>query len=140
MGCVTDDPGLTREGPSRPGTLERAFLEVLWSRDAPTSAREVQADCAERKLAYATVRTVLERLVRKGLVTRTRDGRSWSYQAAGRREEFVAELMMQALQLTTDRDAALAYFARSVTPDEADTLRDALDDSGSSSGGRRSQG
>lgn len=118
-----DDGG---SGPARLGSLERAFLEVLWSRDAPSLAREVQAECADRNLAYATVRTVLDRLARKGLVRRLRTGRSWSYEAAGTRESFVAELMLQALQLTGDRDAALAQFARTVSPHEADALRDAL--------------
>jgi predicted transcriptional regulator len=113
-------------GPPRLGSLERAFLEVLWSHDAPISARQVQAACADRKLAYATVRTVLERLVRKGLVDHGRDGRTLMYAAAGTREGFVAELMVQALQLTSDRDAALAHFARSVTASEAETLRGAL--------------
>lgn len=122
---MTDE---TATGPARPGNLERAFLEVLWARDEPTSARQVQAACADRKLAYATVRTVLERLARKGLLTRSRDGRTLLYQATGTREGFVAELMMQALQLTDDRDAALAHFARTVTPQEAATLRGALDD------------
>lgn len=122
---MTDE---TATGPARPGNLERAFLEVLWARDEPTSARQVQAACADRKLAYATVRTVLERLARKGLLTRSRDGRTLLYQATGTREGFVAELMMQALQLTDDRDAALAHFARTVTPREAATLRGALDD------------
>lgn len=113
------------EGPSRLGNLERTFLEVLWSRTGPTSAREVQA-ATDRELAYATVRTVLERLANKGLLTRTKDGRTLLYEAAATREEFVAELMMQALQLTSDRDAALAHFARSVSPDEAAALRGAL--------------
>lgn len=122
---MTDE---TTAGRARPGNLERAFLEVLWERDEPTSARDVQAACADRKLAYATVRTVLERLARKGLLTRSRRGRTLLYRATGTREGFVAELMMQALQLTEDRDAALAHFARTVSPTEAAALRGALDD------------
>lgn len=117
---------MSGDGPARPGSLERAFLEVLWAHYEPVPARQVQAECADRNLAYATVRTVLERLVRKGLVEHTRDGRTLLYSATGTREGFVSELMLQALQLTSDRDAALAHFARSVSPTERATLAEAL--------------
>lgn len=108
------------------GNLERAFMEALWEADHALSARAVQAACAEHELAYATVRTVLNRLVDKGLVTRTRADRAWLYEPAASREAFVAELMLQALELTGDREAALAAFARVVKPAEADALRHAL--------------
>ncbi len=116
---------MTGQRPARPGSLERAFLEVLWTHDEPIPARQVQTE-AGRDLAYATVRTVLERLVRKGLVEHSRDGRTLLYSAAGTRESFVSELMLEALRLTSDRDAALAHFARSVSADEAVTLTEAL--------------
>ncbi len=111
---------------NRLGELEQAVMDVLWSRDEPATVREVLAALAERGLAYTTVMTVLDRLARKGVVRRELDGRAWRYVPAASREAFVAELMLQALDLTGDRDAALVRFARSVSDPEADVLRDAL--------------
>lgn len=119
-------PKPNEAGPARLGNLERAFLEALWEAGEAISARAVQSACAEHELAYATVRTVLNRLAGKGLVRRVRADRAWLYEPVASREAFVAELMLQALDLTGDREAALAAFARVVQPAEADALRKAL--------------
>lgn len=108
-------------------------MEVLWAHaDAgggPATAREVgHALSGERDLAYTTVMTVLDRLAKKGFLRRTRDGRAWRYRPAASRESYVTELMLGALDLTGDRDAALAHFAQSVSGDEAEVLRRALED------------
>jgi predicted transcriptional regulator len=108
-------------------------MEVLWAHEGaggqPATAREVgRALAGERDLAYTTVMTVLDRLAKKGFLRRTRDGRAWRYRPAASREGYVTELMLGALELTGDRDAALAHFAQSVSGDEAEVLRRALED------------
>ncbi len=109
------------------GELERTVMELLWAREEPASARDVSRALADdRDLAHTTVMTVLDRLAKKGFLVRERDGRAWLYRAAGSREDYVTELMLGALDLTGDRDAALARFARSVSGDEAAVLREAL--------------
>jgi predicted transcriptional regulator len=63
------------------GTLERAVMEVVWTR-APATAREVcdrMTGAGER--AYTTVMTTMDRLFRKGLLTREKDGLAWRYAA-----------------------------------------------------------
>jgi predicted transcriptional regulator len=117
------------------GQLERAVLQVLWEASAPASARDVlaaltQRDPGQRELAVTTVLTVLDRLGRKGLVRRERHGRAHLYQAAVSREDYVAELMVEALGQAPDRGAALARFLGSVTPADTDHLRRALRDPG----------
>jgi predicted transcriptional regulator len=76
--------------------------------------------------AYTTVLTILDRLERKGLVRRSRDGRAHRYAAVASREEYTAELMHEALVGTSDRDAALVRFAETVSSEEAAVLREAL--------------
>jgi predicted transcriptional regulator len=71
--------------------------------------------------------TVLDRLAKKGFARRERDGRAWRYRAAGTREAYVTELMLNALDQTGDRPAALARFVRSVSGAEARALRRALE-------------
>jgi predicted transcriptional regulator len=110
------------------GELERAVMEVLWARDEPATARDVSRALADRDLAHTTVMTVLDRLAKKGFLIRERDGRAWSYRPANTREGYVAELMLGALAMSGNRDAALAHFARSVSDDEAAALRRVLEE------------
>ena len=81
-----------------------------------------------RGLAYTTVQTVADRLVRKGLVQRTQDGRAYRYAPARSREEHVAGLMLEALSDTGERGAVLARFAQLVDAGDARTLLQALAD------------
>jgi predicted transcriptional regulator len=60
------------------------------------------------------------------MVERERTGRAWSYRPAASREAFIAQLMLDALDLAGSRDAALVRFARSVSGTEAEVLRAAL--------------
>jgi predicted transcriptional regulator len=110
----------------RLGELERSVMEVLWDRDEPCVVRDVVRALAERDLAYTTVMTVLDRLEKKGVVRRQRDGRAWRYEAASTRESYIAQLMLDALDLTGDRSAALTRFAMSVSEPEVEVLSQAL--------------
>lgn len=106
-------------------------MEQLWTsaaqRPEGASVREVlEALPAERNLAYTTVMTVLDRLSKKGLVTRERDGRAWRYTPAGTRESLTAETMRASLGDASDRRATLLHFLDGATPEELDDLRAAL--------------
>lgn len=122
----------------RLGELERAVMDVLWDRGTPASVREVAEALRARELAYTTVMTVLDRLAGKGMVDRERAGRAWSYRPAATRESYIAQLMLDALDLAGSRDAALVRFAHSVSGTEAEVLRAALEDQAGTNGpGRR---
>ncbi|SFP71859.1 Predicted transcriptional regulator [Amycolatopsis arida] len=101
-------------------------MDVLWAHDEPMTVRAVHERLADRDLAYTTVMTVLTRLAGKKVVRRERAGRAWRYAPAASREDYVAELMLEALALTGDRGSALVRFAHSVSSDEAAALRAAL--------------
>lgn len=114
----------------RLGPLERVVMDALWnmSAEAPEAAftaREVAEHSPGH--AYTTILTVLDRLARKGVVRRLRDGRSHHYLATGTRESYVAELMHDALAATDNRVAALVRFAESVSPSEGVLLREVLE-------------
>lgn len=117
---------------TRLGDLERAVMDVLWDSPVPAAGGVTVRDVAERlqdrELAYTTVMTVLDRLAGKGMVEREREGRAWRYRPAASREAYVAQLMLDALDLSPSRDAALVRFARSVSGTEAEVLRAALAD------------
>lgn len=99
-------------------------MEQLWAAPEPVTVREVHGQFAG--LAYTTVMTVLDRLAKKGLADRERDGKAWRYTAAAAREDLVADLMRDALDGAGDRQAALVRFVDQVSADDAALLRDAL--------------
>jgi predicted transcriptional regulator len=108
------------------GELERKVMDVLWgSMGTGLTVRQVAEELPSH--AYTTVLTVLDRLQRKQMVRRTKDGRAHRYVAAASREAYTAELMMEALGGAPDRDAVLVRFAETVTVSEAEVLRQALD-------------
>ena len=113
---------------ARLGNLERKVMEVLWAGSGSRTDASVR-EVADRlpEYAYTTVLTVLDRLQRKGVVTRVKVGRAFRYAPASTRDEYTAELMHEALGAAADRDAVLIRFAESVTPSEAAVLRHALD-------------
>ena len=105
-------------------------MDVLWESTEPLTVRQVGLRLTDRELAHTTVMTVLDRLAKKGIARRQRDGRAWRYQAAADREAYVTELMLHALDQTGARSAALASFARRVSGAEAQVLRRALESLG----------
>jgi predicted transcriptional regulator len=62
------------------GTLERRVLEEIWRRKEVT-VREVYGLFGER-IAYTTVMTTLDRLFKKKLLQRRKDGRAFLYSAS----------------------------------------------------------
>lgn len=80
------------------GDLEHAVMDVLWARPAPTPVRDVhEALARSREIAYTTVMTVLDRLAKKGIVTRQLEGRAWLYRPALDRLELYAGTVAEVL-------------------------------------------
>ncbi|ORJ58137.1 BlaI/MecI/CopY family transcriptional regulator [Mycobacterium simiae] len=113
------------------GPLERCVMEQLWSGPESQTVRKVHRAISMRHdLAYTTVMTVLRRLADKGFVVQYRNHPAYHYAAARGLDEFVAELMLGALDEIADsagRCAALAHFVASVGADNARLLRQALE-------------
>jgi predicted transcriptional regulator len=72
------------------GQLELAVLDHLWSQ-GPAEVRAVHAAVGDaRGISPNTVHSALERLVRKGLVLRRKQGRAHQYRAGLSRREWMA--------------------------------------------------
>jgi BlaI family penicillinase repressor len=70
---------------------EYAVMEVLW-REAPLTAADVAERVPEdRGWSLATVKTMLSRLLAKGVLAFEEDGRRYLYRPAIAREDYVAE-------------------------------------------------
>ena len=72
---------MARSPSKHPTELELEILKVLWRIGAAT-VRQVRDELASvRDLAYTSVMTMLSIMAGKGYVTRTKDGRSFVYEA-----------------------------------------------------------
>lgn len=105
-------PGFTLLGFKRPrevvcqslGKLERRVMEETWRR-REVSVREVFKSFDEQ-IAYTTVMTTLDRLHKKGLLSRRKSGRAFLYSPRVSREEMeqgVAKDVIDGL-LSSDRN------------------------------------
>src|SRR5579885_1981814 len=69
------------------GTLESAVMEILWRRPGESSVHDVSGEL-DRPLAYTTVMTTLDRLYKKGLLTRRKCERVFLYSPKFSRREW----------------------------------------------------
>ena len=80
------------------GRLERQVMDIVWQHES-VSVKDVHSEIP-RRVAYTTVMTTMDRLFKKGMLGRTRDGRAFRYRAAYTREEIervVAAGLLRAL-------------------------------------------
>jgi BlaI family transcriptional regulator, penicillinase repressor len=78
------------------GPLEARVMKFLWERSATSSVRDVR-DAVGGRLAYTTLMTTLDRLHKKGLLDRRREGRAFVYAARLSRAEFHGSLLRRLL-------------------------------------------
>ena len=92
---------------------EARVMEALW-RDNPLSAEQVVADVAKAQgWTEATVKTLLNRLLRKKAITAKRDGRRYLYRPRLKREDYVAAESRDLLDRLFDGKLApfIAHFS-----------------------------
>ncbi|MGA7926669.1 MAG: BlaI/MecI/CopY family transcriptional regulator [Candidatus Sulfotelmatobacter sp.] len=86
------------------GPLEQRMLDGLWVRGSATVRELVEG--GYRDLAYTTVMTTLDRLFKKGLLTRSEEGRAFRYAPRFSREELHREVASQAFRQLLDASPA----------------------------------
>jgi predicted transcriptional regulator len=84
------------------GALEREVMALVWSR-GEISVRDACASL-ESTIAYTTVMTTMDRLYKKGLLTRRKVGRAFVYQAAASRAEIEDAVAVELVQSLLQRD------------------------------------
>jgi predicted transcriptional regulator len=110
------------------GSLESELMERIWTR-GETSVRDLHAELAPR-LAYTTVMTTLDRLFKKGLLTRRKQANAFQYSPKFSqqqyREHVTQHLLGIALEEDSGRDVVLSCFVDCVTKKNTELL-DQLD-------------
>jgi predicted transcriptional regulator len=85
------------------GKLERQVLDEIW-RSGEVSVRDIYLVFEER-IAYTTLMTTLDRLFRKQILERRKDGRAFFYSPAVSREEFEHGIREDVIDGLLGRDA-----------------------------------
>ncbi|MDQ3068548.1 MAG: BlaI/MecI/CopY family transcriptional regulator [Acidobacteriota bacterium] len=80
---------------SRLGPLEARVLDALWARGCACNVRDLQP--AFPGIAYTTLMTTLDRLHRKGVLDRVKEGRAFVYAPRTSREHYRASIAGGAL-------------------------------------------
>jgi predicted transcriptional regulator len=116
-----------------PPPLELLCLRALWSLGEGNVKAVRQIVAESRPLAYTTIMTVLDRLVRKGMLVRRKVGRSFTYKPQATRDaarraavrellegyfDGSEEALIGFLQKRSDEHASIAAPA----PDTIDTI------------------
>lgn len=101
-------------------------MDEVWRQGEATVRAVLTAlnrDTKER--AYTTVMTIMSRLDRKGLLTRTRTGKSDLYRPVMSREEYLDARAEAEVEALVDQfgDVALAHFAEQVEKLDRKQLR-----------------
>jgi predicted transcriptional regulator len=86
------------------GPLEQRMLDGLWAKGSATVRELVDGRC--RDLAYTTVMTTLDRLFKKGFLTRSEEGRAFRYAPRFSREELHLEAAGHAFRQLLDASPA----------------------------------
>jgi predicted transcriptional regulator len=94
------------------GPLEKEVLETVWLEDCP-SVRCVLVEInrsrkKSEKLAYTTVMTIMKRLVKKKILTRKKDGRSYRYEPKESKQEFIQKVVRCTIQNLINKFGDLA--------------------------------
>jgi predicted transcriptional regulator len=88
------------------GPLEQEILEKLWRRGNATVRELVEHE--PMTLAYTTVMTTLDRMYKKGLLSRAAEGRAFRYTPAFTPEQMYRSAALQGIRRLLDSSAGTA--------------------------------
>ena len=88
------------------GPLEIRVLQALWARHAPACVKDLQPEFPG--VAYTTLMTTLDRLFRKGTLSRAKSGRAFYYQPKATRDQLLSDLAGSAFATMLPGDTSAA--------------------------------
>ena len=109
------------------GDLEKSVMDVLWEKGEVTGRGVFEEVGHGRALAFTTILTVIDRLLKKGLVKRVKKEKLFVYTASMSRDDFVRKVSQEVLQGIFDISASSAATSfidilYKTSPEEIDRL------------------
>lgn len=113
------------DAPPIQGELQVQIMAVLWRLHTGTVEQIREGLPGRYRGAYTTVQTVLNRLVERGLLERTRAGRSFTYAPKLTEAEYLSRSIARTFAGASSdaRQAALAQFVGALRDDELSELK-----------------
>ena len=118
----------TREGLGRAlGDLEKDIMDILWLKSEATGKEVLTELRGSRSVAITTVLTVLDRLVKKGIVKKTKGESVYMYTPVFSKNEFTDMVSQEVVKgiLDISTSSAVASFVNILAqtdPEELDRL------------------
>ena len=101
------------------GELEAEVINVLWQQPNQTVVEVEERLRRKREIAHTTVLTTLDRMHRKGYLTREKQGKAFVYSPRHTREEFERALAQEILGALGLGEPVLSTFVDLVGEDSA---------------------
>lgn len=108
-------------------------MEVVWSLAAAVPVGDVHAALSGgHQVAYNTIKTTMERLADKGILTRAKEGKAYLYTAAVSREDLERRIVSATLDRLVQQfpQAVASFFAQpssGLTDEKLALLQDAIE-------------
>lgn len=115
------------------GQRELEVMKIFWQGNS-LSAKQVIQNIPDSKLSLSTMQSTLERLHRKELLYREKDGRFYVYRAAVSRSEIITQLLGDISEQISDGQMApmisgfMAFVGKETTGTESETLATEVQD------------
>jgi predicted transcriptional regulator len=106
------------------GSLQSEVMQIVWEIGEATVDDIRDAQPPQRRSAYTTVQTVMNRLLDRGLLERHRQGKAFVYSAKIDEPELVARSLRERLERASqdNRRAALLNLVDALDPEELDEV------------------
>jgi predicted transcriptional regulator len=106
------------------GDLETAVMDIAWVLPTVTAREVCDRLTGRRARAYTTIMTTVDRLHRKGLLSREKDGQAWRYRPALTKAAFERALADRLATeiLVLHGEAGLSAFVDAAARVDADLL------------------
>lgn len=110
------------------GSLEADVMEVIWERGDLSVRIVCDILCVKKSYSFNTIMTIMNRLVEKRLLKKTRQGSSFTYRAAVEKDTFLQDVTRSVVSaLVTDGSlfqvAAFAEALQGCSDEDKEKLR-----------------
>jgi predicted transcriptional regulator len=105
------------------GALETEVMDLVWREGRELRVRDVHARF-EARLAYTTVMTTMDRLFKKGLLDRRKEGRAFVYAARVTRQKLILDAGAGLIRdlVGSAGEPALSFLVDAVTDSDRELL------------------
>jgi predicted transcriptional regulator len=117
-------PARGPQGPEFRGDLQAEVMAAVWRLGEATVEQVRELQPVERRSAYTTIQTVLNRLVDRGFLARAKDGRRFVYRARADQIDYLTRAIGDRLGTASPeaRRSVLMNMVDELEPEDLDEL------------------